>query len=95
MMGYNAEDIAAGIDEECITPTCRGVLLRCALNFPAMVPFWFMPYATPAAIHTLSNPPKVCPVSQNVLFDILDEVDLPPGVVNLVNGSKETVDHRC
>jgi malonate-semialdehyde dehydrogenase (acetylating)/methylmalonate-semialdehyde dehydrogenase len=34
----------------------------------------------------------VCPVSQNLLFALLDKVDMPPGVVNLVNGGKETVD---
>jgi malonate-semialdehyde dehydrogenase (acetylating)/methylmalonate-semialdehyde dehydrogenase len=31
-------------------------------------------------------------MSQNLLFKILDEIDFPPGVVNLVNGDKRVVD---
>lgn len=92
MMGYNAEDIASGIDEECILQPVGVFCCVAPFNFPAMVPFWFMPYAVACGNTYIVKPSEVCPVSQNVLFDIIDEVDLPPGVVNLVNGSKDTVD---
>jgi malonate-semialdehyde dehydrogenase (acetylating)/methylmalonate-semialdehyde dehydrogenase len=92
MMGYNAEDIAAGIDEECILQPVGVFCCVAPFNFPAMVPFWFLPYAIACGNTYIVKPSEVCPVSQNVLFDIMDEVDLPPGVVNLVNGAKETVD---
>ena len=92
MMGYNAEDIAAGIDEECILQPVGVFCCVAPFNFPAMVPFWFMPYAIACGNTYIVKPSEVCPMSQNVLFDIMDEVDMPPGVVNLVNGSKDTVD---
>ena len=45
MMGYNAEDIAVGIDEEAILQPVGVFCCIAPFNFPAMVPFWFMPYA--------------------------------------------------
>jgi len=61
-------------------------------NFPAMVPFWFLPYAVACGNTYIVKPSELCPMSQNLLYELLDEADLPPGVVNLVNGGKGTVD---
>jgi malonate-semialdehyde dehydrogenase (acetylating)/methylmalonate-semialdehyde dehydrogenase len=52
---------------------------------------WFLPYAIACGNTYIVKPSEVCPLSQKILFDVLDEVDFPPGVVNLVNGDKETV----
>jgi malonate-semialdehyde dehydrogenase (acetylating)/methylmalonate-semialdehyde dehydrogenase len=92
MMGYNAEDIAAGIDEDCILQPVGVFCCVAPFNFPAMVPFWFMPYAVACGNTYIVKPSEVCPVSQNRLFELLDEVGFPPGVVNLVNGAKGVVD---
>ena len=32
------------------------------------------------------------PLTQQLAFEVLDELDLPPGVVNLVNGGREVVE---
>jgi malonate-semialdehyde dehydrogenase (acetylating)/methylmalonate-semialdehyde dehydrogenase len=92
MMGYNAEDIAVGIDEECVLQPVGVFCCVAPFNFPAMVPFWFFPYATACGNTFIVKPSEVCPVSQDRLFEILDEVDFPPGVVNLVHGDKVAVD---
>ncbi len=92
MMGYNAEDVAAGIDETCILQPVGVFCCVAPFNFPAMVPFWFLPYAIACGNSYIVKPSEVCPVSQNRLFALLDAADLPPGVVNLVNGSKGVVD---
>jgi malonate-semialdehyde dehydrogenase (acetylating)/methylmalonate-semialdehyde dehydrogenase len=92
MMGYNAEDIAAGIDEDCILQPVGVFCCVAPFNFPAMVPFWFMPYAIACGNTYIVKPSEVCPISQNRLFEMLDALDLPPGVVNLVNGDKGVVD---
>ncbi len=92
MMGYNAEDIAVGIDEECIRQPIGVFAAIAPFNFPAMVPFWFLPYAVATGNTYIVKPSEVCPVSQNRLFELLDEADFPPGVVNLVNGAKGVVD---
>jgi malonate-semialdehyde dehydrogenase (acetylating)/methylmalonate-semialdehyde dehydrogenase len=92
MMGYNAEDIAVGIDEDCVLQPVGAFACIAPFNFPAMVPFWFLPYAVACGDTYIVKPSEVCPTSQNRMFELLHEADFPPGVVNLVNGDKETVD---
>ncbi len=92
MMGYNAEDIAEGIDEECVLQPVGVYCCVAPFNFPSMVPFWFLPYAVACGNTYIVKPSELCPISQKLLFELLDEVDFPPGVVNLVNGAKESVD---
>jgi malonate-semialdehyde dehydrogenase (acetylating)/methylmalonate-semialdehyde dehydrogenase len=57
-----------------------------------MVPFWFLPYAVTCGDTYIVKPSEVCPASQNLMFEMLDDAELPPGVVNLVNGSREVVE---
>ncbi len=92
MMGYNAEDIAVGIDEECVVQPVGVFCCVAPFNFPAMVPFWFLPYAIACGNTYILKPSEVCPMSSNLLFELMDELDFPPGVVNLVNGAKGVVD---
>ena len=92
MMGYNMEDAASEIDEECWLQPLGVFCCVAPFNFPAMVPFWFMPYAVTCGDTYVVKPSEVCPISQNLLFELFDEIDMPPGVVNLVNGDKRAVD---
>jgi malonate-semialdehyde dehydrogenase (acetylating)/methylmalonate-semialdehyde dehydrogenase len=92
MMGYNAEDIAEGIDEECVLQPAGVFCCVTPFNFPSMVPLWFLPYAVACGNTFIVKPSEICPLSQKRLFDLLDEVDFPPGVVNLVHGAKGAVD---
>jgi malonate-semialdehyde dehydrogenase (acetylating)/methylmalonate-semialdehyde dehydrogenase len=92
MMGYNAEDIAVGIDEDCVLQPVGVFCCVAPFNFPAMVPYWFMPYAIACGNTYVIKPSEVCPISQNQLFELLEEADFPPGVINLVNGAKGVVD---
>ncbi|MGC8874548.1 MAG: CoA-acylating methylmalonate-semialdehyde dehydrogenase [Chloroflexia bacterium] len=92
LMGYNVEDIASGIDEECVVQPLGVFCCIAPFNFPAMVPFWFMPYAVACGNTYIVKPSEVCPVTQSRIFELLEEAGFPPGVVNLVNGAKEVVD---
>jgi malonate-semialdehyde dehydrogenase (acetylating)/methylmalonate-semialdehyde dehydrogenase len=92
MMGYNAEDIAIGIDEEAVLQPVGVFCCVAPFNFPAMVPFWFLPYAVTCGNTYIVKPSEVCPASQNLMFEMLDDAELPPGVVNLINGSREVVE---
>jgi malonate-semialdehyde dehydrogenase (acetylating)/methylmalonate-semialdehyde dehydrogenase len=92
MMGYNAEDIAIGIDEEAVLQPVGVFCCVAPFNFPAMVPFWFLPYAVSCGNTYIVKPSEVCPISQKVLFEMLDDADFPPGVVNLINGSRTVVE---
>ena len=61
-------------------------------NFPAMVPFWFLPFAIACGNAFILKPSEQVPLTQQIAFEVLDSLDLPPGVVNLVNGGREVVE---
>ncbi len=92
MMGYNMEDVSQGIDEDCIYQPVGVFCCVTPFNFPSMVPLWFLPYAVACGNTYIVKPSELCPMSQNILFELFDEVDFPPGVVNLVHGDKRAVD---
>lgn len=92
MQGYNNEDIARGIDEIMIRQPLGVCAAICPFNFPGMIPFWFMPYAIAAGNTYIVKPSEKVPLTMQKVFALIDQLGLPPGVVNLVNGAKETVD---
>jgi len=92
MMGYNSETIAPGLDEECILQPLGVFCCLPPSNFPAMIPFWFMPYGVACGNTYVLKPSSEVPLSQNKLFELIDEAGFPPGVINLVNGSREVAD---
>jgi malonate-semialdehyde dehydrogenase (acetylating) / methylmalonate-semialdehyde dehydrogenase len=61
-------------------------------NFPAMVPFWFLPFAIACGNTFVLKPSEQVPLTQQIAFEELHELGLPPGVVNLVNGGREVVE---
>ena len=64
-------------------------------NFPAMVPLWFLPFAVACGNTFVLKPSEQVPLSQQRMFELLEQCDLPPGVVNLVNGGREVVEAIC
>ncbi len=91
MQGSNHEDIAPGIDEHMIRQPLGVVAAITPFNFPAMIPFWFMPYALATGNCFILKPSERVPLSSNKLFHLLEVAGFPRGVVQLVNGGKETV----
>jgi malonate-semialdehyde dehydrogenase (acetylating) / methylmalonate-semialdehyde dehydrogenase len=93
MMGYNLEDGGGrGIDEEMIRQPLGVFACIAPFNFPVMVPFWFWPYAVAAGNTYVVKPSEQTPISQRLVFELLEESGLPAGVMNMVNGDKEVVD---
>jgi len=92
MQGYNSEDIARGIDEILIRQPLGVTAVIAPFNFPGMIPFWFMPYAIACGNTCIIKPSEKVPLTMQKVFELLDQLNLPSGVLNLVNGSKETVD---
>jgi malonate-semialdehyde dehydrogenase (acetylating)/methylmalonate-semialdehyde dehydrogenase len=91
MMGYNLEDIARGIDEYAIKIPLGVFACVAPFNFPWMVPLWFIPYAVATGNTYVMKPSSEVPFSMTKLFELMDEVDFPPGVVNMVHGGREVV----
>ena len=92
MQGTYSEDIARGIDEFMVRQPLGVAAAIAPFNFPAMIPFWFMPYAIACGNTYLVKPSEKVPLTMQKIFELIDQSGFPPGVVNLVNGAKETVD---
>lgn len=91
MQGANNEDIASGIDEHMIRQPLGVVAAITPFNFPGMIPFWFLPYAVAAGNCFILKPSERVPITSQKLFHLFDAAGFPPGVIQLVNGGRETV----
>ena len=92
MAGDIIEDIATGIDEmmtrhplgvtACITP----------FNFPSMIVFWFLPYAIATGNAFIVKPSEKVPLTMMKIFEFIDQLDIPKGLISMVHGGKDSVD---
>ena len=92
MQGYNLEDVARGIDEMMIRQPLGVVAAITPFNFPVMVPFWFIPYGIACGNTFIVKPSEKVPLAMRKVFELVEQLGLPPGVLNLVNGAKPAVD---
>jgi malonate-semialdehyde dehydrogenase (acetylating) / methylmalonate-semialdehyde dehydrogenase len=92
MQGYNVEDIASGIDEFMLRQPVGVVAAITPFNFPSMIPLWFLPYAIACGNCFILKPSEKVPMTMSRVFELIDQLELPPGVVSLVNGGKGVVD---
>jgi malonate-semialdehyde dehydrogenase (acetylating)/methylmalonate-semialdehyde dehydrogenase len=91
MCGYTLEDIAKDID-------CMGHRQPMGVfagivpyNFPGMVAWWFLPYALVTGNTYIVKPSEQVPMTQTKIFEVVDEIGFPEGVVNMVHGSRDVV----
>jgi len=91
MLGDFSEDIARGIDEYMIRQPLGVTAIIAPFNFPGMIAFWFMPYAVACGNTVIVKPSERTPLTMQKAFALLQQAGIPAGVVNLVNGSADTV----
>jgi malonate-semialdehyde dehydrogenase (acetylating)/methylmalonate-semialdehyde dehydrogenase len=92
MQGRILEDVARNVDCETIRQPVGVCAAIVPFNFPAMVPFWFLPFAIGCGNTFILKPSEQVPLTQQIAFEVIDGLGLPPGVVNLVNGGREIVE---
>jgi malonate-semialdehyde dehydrogenase (acetylating)/methylmalonate-semialdehyde dehydrogenase len=92
MQGYNLEDVSRGIDEIMIRQPLGVTVAITPFNFPSMIPLWFLPYAIATGNTFILKPSERVPLTARLIFELLHETGLPPGVCNLVVGGKPVVD---
>ncbi|HEY1359626.1 MAG TPA: CoA-acylating methylmalonate-semialdehyde dehydrogenase [Thermoleophilaceae bacterium] len=92
MQGKVLEDVSRNVDAETVRQPVGVCAAIVPFNFPAMVPFWFLPFAIACGNAFVLKPSEQVPLTQQIAFEVLDSLDLPPGVVNLVNGGREVVE---
>ena len=81
-----------GIDGEVIRLPIGVFAMIAPFNFPAMVPFWFLPYAIATGNTYIVKASKQVPLTMQLITEFIDQIELPPGVFNLVNGDRVVAD---
>lgn len=92
LQGYISSNVADGVD----CTTIRQPLGICAgvspFNFPVMVPLWMLIPAIACGNTFILKPSEQDPSAALYLCELLIQAGLPKGVVNVLQGNKETVD---
>jgi len=71
---------------------CSGIA---PFNFPAMIPLWMFPLAIMSGNTFVLKPSERVPGASMILMELLNEIELPKGVVNVIHGAHESVDFIC
>jgi len=90
--GEFSDNVASGIDVYSMRQAlgvCAGIT---PFNFPAMVPLWMFPIAIAAGNTFVLKPSEKDPSCPLLLGELMLEAGAPPGVLNVLNGDKESVD---
>ena len=80
------------IDGEVIRLPMGVFAMIAPFNFPAMVPFWFLPYAIATGNTFVMKASKQVPLTMQLITEYIDQCNFPPGVFNLVNGDRVVAD---
>jgi len=95
LLGESFESVSKDLD----TISYRVPLGVCAgvapFNFPAMVPLWMIPYAIVTGNTFIMKPSERVPGACMLLMEILNEIGVPPGVVNVIHGQHDAVNFIC
>lgn len=86
------ENIASGIDEYMVRQPLGVTACIAPFNFPAMISFWFLPYAIACGNSMIIKPSEKVPLTMVKIFELIDQLGLPDGLVSMVHGGKDTVD---
>ena len=74
MQGRVLEDVSRGIDAETIRQPVGVCAAIVPFNFPAMVPFWFLPFAIGCGNTFILKPSEQVPLTQQIAFEVLDSL---------------------
>lgn len=91
MQGGILENIASGIDEFMLRQPIGVCAIIAPFNFPGMIPFWFLPYAIATGNTVVIKPSERTPLTMQMVVELIEQLELPKGVINMVNGGPDTV----
>nr|WP_122011938.1 CoA-acylating methylmalonate-semialdehyde dehydrogenase [Maliibacterium massiliense] len=89
--GDMMQNIAGNIDGYTIKQPIGVFGIICPFNFPAMIPFWFFPYAVGTGNTVVIKVSRQVPLTMQYIMELIQEAGFPDGVVNIVNGDREVV----
>jgi malonate-semialdehyde dehydrogenase (acetylating)/methylmalonate-semialdehyde dehydrogenase len=92
LKGEYSDAVGSGIDSWSLRQpvgVCAGIT---PFNFPAMVPMWMFPIAIACGNTFVLKPSEKDPGCPIRLAELLTEAGAPAGVLNVVNGDRESVE---
>ena len=89
LMGQTLTDISRDVDCHVIREPLGVVVGIPPFNFPALIPLWMMSVAVACGNTFLLKPAEKAPLTGTLLVEMFADAGLPPGVVGVVQGSKE------
>ena len=92
LKGEYSRNAGPGIDTWSVHQPLGVVAGVTPFNFPAMVPMWMFPMAIACGNTFVLKPSEQDPGAAMILAKLFTEAGLPDGVLNVVNGDKQTVD---
>ncbi|KUY30462.1 CoA-acylating methylmalonate-semialdehyde dehydrogenase [Elizabethkingia ursingii] len=93
MMGETVENVARAVDTySYVQPlgVCAGIT---PFNFPAMIPLWMFPMAIACGNTFILKPSEQTPMTSVRMAELFYEAGFPKGVLNIVHGAKDQVNH--
>ncbi len=91
MQAGHVENAAPSIDETAVRQPLGVFAAVTPFNFPGMIPLWFLPYAVATGNSFILKPSEQDPLTAQRMFELIEQAGFPDGVVQLVNGSVDTV----
>lgn len=92
MGGESLFDVASHVDVRMAREPVGVTAGATPYNFPAMIPLWMLPVSIACGNTFILKPSDLTPLTSIRLVELLEETGLPPGVVNVVHGSKDAMD---
>jgi malonate-semialdehyde dehydrogenase (acetylating)/methylmalonate-semialdehyde dehydrogenase len=92
MLGSFLENVGTDIDTYSVLQPLGVTAGICPFNFPAMIPLWMFPLAIACGNTSIIKPSERDPTAMMLLAKLAQEAGVPHGVLNVVHGSKDTVD---
>ena len=92
LKGEHSRNVGPGIDSWSEFQALGVTAGITPFNFPVMVPLWMWPMAVVCGNTFILKPSERDPSSALLVAELALQAGLPPGVLNVVNGDKETVD---
>src|SRR5712675_1757915 len=91
LKGEYSEQVSTDVDAYSFRQpigVCAGIT---PFNFPAMVPMWMHPFAIACGNTFVLKPSEKVPLTPTRAIELLHDAGLPPGVLNLIRGDKDSV----
>ncbi|MGJ7440038.1 CoA-acylating methylmalonate-semialdehyde dehydrogenase [Aquipuribacter sp. MA13-6] len=93
LKGGYSEQASGGVDVYSIRQPLGVVAGITPFNFPAMVPLWMIPNAVACGNTFVLKPSEKDPSAPMFVAELFAEAGFPPGVLNVVNGDADAVNH--